>query len=107
MTVEAVTEDGISLVGRRIAIVNARVTAVSTDRTFWVVGSEGDPLLVVAGRSRSTPPSTAPAFSPGERLTLAGRLRDDSTAESLSRKERAELAKTDVYLFASEVQRVR
>jgi hypothetical protein len=107
MTVEAVTEDGVSLIGRRISIVSARVTAVTNHRTFWVVGSEGDPLLVVLGQPASTPVSTAPQFSSGERVSLTGVLHGVAKAESLSGKERAELAKTDVYLLASEVQRAR
>ena len=108
MTVESVTEDGIALVGRQISILKARVTAVTNERTFWVVGGEGDPLLVVLGQSPSARVAAgASKIASGERVSLTGVLRRDAGAESLSAKERAELAKTDVYLLASDVQRVR
>jgi hypothetical protein len=108
MTVEAVTEDGIALVGRRISILKARVTAVTNERTFWVVGSEGDSLLVVLGQSPNARAAAgSPTFASGERISLTGVLHGASSAEPLTVKERAELAKTDVYLLASDVQRVR
>lgn len=108
MTVESVTEDGTALVGRQISILKARVTAVANERTFWVMGGEGDPLLVVLGRSPSARVAAgSPKIATGERVSLTGVLRDDAGAESLSAKERAELAKTDVYLLASDVQGIR
>ena len=108
MAVEAVTEDAMALVGRQISILAARVTAVTNERTFWVVGSEGDPLLVVLGQSPGAGVTAgSPTFASGERVSLTGVLRGDAGAESLSARERAELAKTDVYLLASDVQRVR
>ena len=108
MTVEAVTEDGRSAVGRQISILNARISTVTNERTFWVVGSEGDPLLVVIGQlpdARLT--AGVPRFASGERVSLSGLVHDDARVASLSAKERSELAKTDVYLLASDVQLVR
>lgn len=116
MTVEAVSEDGLSAVGREISILSARITAVANERTFWVVGSEGDPLLVVVGQvpdARAT--ATIPTFASGERVSLTGVVRDAAggkavnakEGKALNAKERAELAKTDVYLLASDVRLVR
>ena len=108
MTVEAVSEDGQSVVGRRISILNARITAVTNERTFWVVGSEGDPLLVVIAQlpdARVT--AGIPKFASGQRISLTGVVRDGAGGVPLSAKERAELSKTDVYLLASDVQLVR
>lgn len=108
MTVEAVTEDGVSTVGRHISILNARVTAVTNERMFWVVGSEGDPLLVVISQSPDARVAAGvPKFASGERVSLTGVVRNGVGGVPLSAKERAELAKTDVYLLASDVQRVR
>jgi len=108
MTVEAVSEDGPSLVGRQISILNARVTVVTNERTFWVVGSEGDPLLVIVGQSSAARATAGvPQVVSGERVSLIGVVRDGSGGATLSAKERAELAKTDVYLLAADLQRVR
>ena len=105
MTVEAVSEDGLAIVGRQIAILSARITAVTNERMFWVVGSEGDPLLVVVGQlpdARVT--AGVPKFASGQRVSVTGVVRDGAGTASLSAKERAELTKTDVYLLASDVK---
>ena len=108
MTVEAVSEDGLAIVGRQISIPGARITAVTNERMFWVVGSEGDPLLVVVGQLRDARVTAGvPKFASGQRVSLSGLVHDDARVGSLSAKERSELAKTDVYLFASDIQIVR
>ena len=105
MTVEAVSEDGVSVVGRQISILNARISTVTNERTFWVVGSEGDPLLVVIGQ---LPDAQIPKLlASGDRVSLSGVVRDGAGGVPLNGKERAELAKTNVYLLASDVQPVR
>lgn len=108
MTVEAVSEDGLSVVGRQISILHARITAVANERTFWVVGSEGDPLLVVIGQLPDTRVTAAvPRIATGERVSVTGTVHKGAGGARLNVREQAELAKTDVYLLASDVQRVR
>jgi hypothetical protein len=53
MTVEAISESGASIVGRSVSIKNARVTAVTGQRTFWLEADEAEPLLVVHAPSPS------------------------------------------------------
>ena len=105
MTVEAIAEGGSSIVGRNVSIVDARVTGVASAHTFWVAGSEGPPLLVVAlptaldaGSSRQ--PTVG--IKPGQVVQLNGVVRD-GPREGLSADDQAQLKKASVYLVAAEI----
>jgi len=98
MTVEAISEGGEAVVGRSISILNARVTEITGPRTFWVAGSEGEPLLVVIAPSQD---SLTPA--PGARVSLVGTIREGPSKFSLSKEDQAQLAKANLYVFATDV----
>ena len=103
MTVEAVSEGGASLVGRDISIPNARVTDVTGQRTFWVAGSEGEPLLVVIAHTREA----GLQLTSGERVSITGVVRDAASKFPLSSEDAAAVAKTRLHIFATEVRQVR
>jgi len=99
MTVEAISEGGESLVGRGVSILNARVTDVTGPRTFWVVGSEAGPLLVVVAPSRDPLKLT-----PGERVSLNGVVRAGPSKFSLDTKDQAQVSKANLHVLATDLR---
>lgn len=98
MTVEAISEGGEAVVGRSISILKARVTQITGPRTFWVAGSEGEPLLVVVAPSRDPLKLT-----PGARVSLVGTIREGPSKFSLSTEDQAQLAKANLHVLATDV----
>lgn len=103
MTVESVMGGGESLAGRSISIVNARVTNVTGPSTFWVVGGESEPLLVVIAPTRET----GLKLAPGERVSIDGVVRDTASKFAVSSADAAQVAKARLHLFATEVRPIR
>lgn len=101
MTVEAISEGGEPLVGRSIAILNARVTEVTGPRTFWVVGSEAGPLLVVVAPSRDPL-----KLAPGEHVSLNGVVRAGPSKFSLGAEDQVQLAKANLHVLATDLRRL-
>jgi hypothetical protein len=107
MTVEAIAEGGRSLVGRHVSVVNAPISRVTGERTFWLASSDGDSLLVVTARSSDATVSGASLkLTVGARVTVDGVLRADLTREPLGAEDTIEVKKTDVHLFASEIRQL-
>lgn len=106
MTVEAISEGGVTLVGRTISIVNARVMQVSGPRTFWVGGNEGEPLLVLMARGRDDA-AEAPALeiAVGERVSINGVLRLGVDGDVPAKEDRAHVSKEPLHLAATAVQK--
>lgn len=106
MTVEAISEGGVTLVGRNISIVNARVLQVSGPRTFWVAGREGEPLLVLMGPAQDDA-AAAPALevAVGERVSINGVLRLGADGNIPAAEDRAHVSKEPLHLAATAVQK--
>lgn len=104
MTVEAIAEGGSSIIGRNVSIVDAVVTKVTGDRSFWIAGDEGPPLLVVAlpASSDGVNVQMVPSLKKGDRVQVNGVVRE-GRRDGLSEADQSELAKASVYVIASEV----
>lgn len=102
MPVEAISEGGVSMVGRSISIVNARVTDVTGPRTLWVAGSEGAPLLVVIAPDRDVV-----KLASGDRVSLGGVVRDGTSKFSLAAEDQAQITKATLYVLATDVRQIR
>lgn len=103
MTVETISEGSASLVGRHISIPDARVTDVTGQHTFWVVGSEGKPLLVVIAPDRDG----GLKLTSGDRVSISGAIRAEASKFPLSSEDAAQIAKASFHVFATDVRQVR
>lgn len=73
------------------------------ERTFWVAGSEGRPLLGVIAPTRET----GQKLTSGERVSINGVLRGEASKFPLSSEDAAQVAKASLHLFATELRQLR
>lgn len=106
MTPEAIAEGGSSIIGRNVSVTDAEVTGMMGDRTFWIKGSDGQSLLVLAlpAGADGVNVQVVPELETGDRVQVNGVVRD-GPQEGLSARDQAQLKRASVYLVASEVLR--